>query len=421
MPEEAKKPETTIVDHTEAVRAERARVTEIRAIGAKWKQDKAADEAVSKGTSLEDFRAFVMEEEHKRQASMATIGLTQKETRQFSLIRAINAKISGDWNGAGFELECMRAQEKLTGRAARGILVPEDVLRDWSMGSMQLRTAANKTTDSQGGYLVGTQHMASEFVQALVANTVFMQTGVRVLPGLVSDIDIPTQLTTSTGYWVGEQTDVTESNLTFGQIAMAPKTVGAITRATRKMLLQSSPAIEAILRQDIIDELARKVDLAGFEGTGGTQPTGIANLGGDLNSVAFGGAPTWGKIVDMRTAVGADKVAMNGSACYVGSPEFVGKCQQTQKYSTTNGVSIMETADRLNGYPFRESTNITNTKLYFGVFSNVIIGMWGGLDILVDTITYAAQGGARLIALQDIDIGFRYDKAFCISTGMTVS
>lgn len=405
----------TVVDHTDALKAERARVAEITAIGKRWKLEDKAATAIANGDSLEAFRALVLDAEAEKQKNAALIGMNPKEVRQFSLVRAINAAACNDWSDAGLEREAMRAAEKQYGRKARGILVPEDVLANW-YGE---RTAQNKTTVGAGGYLVGTQYTPSQFVEALLANTTFLQTGVRMLTGLVQDIDIPSQLTATTNYWVGEQTDVTESSMTFGEIALAPKTAGAMARATRKMLLQANPSIEALIRDDITKTVARAIDLAGYEGTGTLQPTGIVNLGGTVNSVAFGGAPSWGKIVDLRTAVAADKVPMDGSACYVGSPEFVGKCLQTEKTST-NGQYLMTDANRLNGYRFLESTNITNTNLFFGVFSNAIVAMWGGLDILVDSTTYAAQGGLRLIALQDLDIGFRYDKAFAFSTGMTV-
>ncbi len=52
------------------------------------------------------------------------------------------------------------------------------------------------------------------------------------------------------------------------------------------------------------------------------------------------------------------------------------------------------------------------SALLFGNFNDVIIGMWGGLDIKVDDITLGDQGGLVLRVFQDIDIAIRRAESF---------
>jgi hypothetical protein len=50
--------------------------------------------------------------------------------------------------------------------------------------------------------------------------------------------------------------------------------------------------------------------------------------------------------------------------------------------------------------------------LFFGNWADLIIGLWGGLDIRVDTSTYVRSGAIQLVALQSVDVGVRHATSF---------
>ena len=78
----------------------------------------------------------------------------------------------------------------------------------------------------------------------------------------------------------------------------------------------------------------------------------------------------------------------------------------------------------LNGYPCVVSTQVpanlqkgTGTALkalIFGVWSCLLIGEWGTIDILVDPYTGSSSGNVRVRALLDTDINTRYQQAFAV-------
>lgn len=415
--------ETTIVvdKSADVLSAERARVKEITAIGTAHQLSELAQRAVESGTSLDAFRQQVLDEMAKRgtlkPAPKADIGMSEKEVKQYSINKAVRAAVLGDWSKAGLELDASNAHRaQNTGQTFRGTFsIPHDVLQSRALTG----SYASVGTVGDGGYLRPTDLLAGSFIDLLRNNTVAMQAGTQMMAGLTGVVTIPKMTSGATAYWVAENTDATASKAAFGLVTLSPKNVAAMVPWTRALALQSTPNIEDILRNDITQTLAIAIDLAVFEGAGSGDPTGIANLGGSLNTVAFGGDPSWGKLIDMQTAVATDKVPLNG-AVYVGSPAFRGKCLQTERTST-NGIYLMNSPNEVAGYPFLMSTNITNTNLFFGVFSNGMLGMWGGLDLLVDPYTYAASGGVQLVAFQTVDYQVRRDVAFCLSTGMTVS
>ena len=80
----------------------------------------------------------------------------------------------------------------------------------------------------------------------------------------------------------------------------------------------------------------------------------------------------------------------------------------------------------LNGYDAVVSNNIRAdyTKgtsagvcsgMAFGNWADLLIGLWGGLDLLVDPYTKSLSGARRVVALQDCDIKFRHPDSFSVA------
>src|SRR6185436_9654315 len=99
-----------------------------------------------------------------------------------------------------------------------------------------------------GGNLVATELLASSFIDILVNQLSVMLMGATMLTDLQGNIAIPRATAGSTGYWVAENGAPTESQQAFDQVALTPKTVGAFVDYSRRLLLQSSIAVEAFVR-----------------------------------------------------------------------------------------------------------------------------------------------------------------------------
>ena len=48
-----------------------------------------------------------------------------------------------------------------------------------------------------------------------------------------------------------------------------------------------------------------------------------------------------------------------------------------------------------------------------GYFSDILIGFWSGLDIMVDPYTGSASGTVRVVAMQDYDVAIRHPESIC--------
>jgi HK97 family phage major capsid protein/HK97 family phage prohead protease len=340
----------------------------------------------------------------------SALGLSQNEIRHFSILRACQAMLSGDWKHAGLELECSRAIEDRLGRAPHGLYVPSDVQKGgrWSTRAVPMDTSENS-------HLVGTDHLAGNFINALYPVSVAMSAGATALPGLQGNAEIPGFSAGASFAWVGEDGDSPDTEPTTKAVTLTPKTITGSVPLTRRLLKQSSPAVEMVVRNDLILGAAAAIDLAALQGTGANnQPLGITGTTGiNTQTITTAGQPTWSELVAFETALGTDK-ALFGSLAYALNPGVMGHCKTTSK-DVGSGVMLIENG-MLNGYKAYSSTNVPANGIIFADWSSLLIGFWGVLDINVDTATKAKSGGYVLRAFQDLDIALRHAVSFCINT-----
>jgi len=396
----------------EAVKAEAARaaaknIAEIVALGAKHNKRDLADEAIRAGKSIEQFRGELLEIlGQDRPLDDGNIGLTRKEIRQFSLVRAIAALANpGDRRlreAAAFEFEVSEAAAQRYGRSAQGVMVPTDVLGVW-------KRDLNTSDDNE---LVATNLLANEFIDVLRNSASVMQAGARMLPGLVGNVAIPKKTAAATAGWIStEGGAASESEATFGTVSLTPKTVGAFTDVTRQLILQSTPAIEALVRDDLTQALALAIDKGALEGSGASgQPTGILNTAGVNKPSSFAAAvPTFAEMVALETAVAEDN-ALFGNLAYITDAATYGGLK-TKSKDSGSGMFVLENGEA-NGYPVIRTQQATAGNVFFGNFSDCLIGMWGGIDVLVDPYTSSNTGTVRVRALQTVDVAVRNAVSF---------
>lgn len=374
--------------------------------------------SIQAGHTVEQFQAEALRALASKPVPTADIGLTQKETRRFSMVRALNALANpGDVaarNAAAFEFECSAATSQKLGKASRGILIPFDVQkRDMVVG-----------TPAAGGNLVATDLMAGDFITILRDAMVLNTLGVRFLSGLVGNIAIPKQTGSGSAYWVAEGQPPDESSAAIGQVAMSPKTVGAFTDISRKLLLQSSIDVESFVSADLAMVLGLAIQRAAIAGGSvANEPSGIlAKIAASVIGGVNGGAPTWDSVVDLETAVSVANADV-GTLAYLTNAKVRGKLKKTFVDGPGTGERVWQKgSEPLNGYRAAVTnavpSNITKgtgedlSALIFGNFADLVIGMWGGLDLMVDPYTHSTTGTVRVTALQDVDVGVRNVESF---------
>jgi HK97 family phage major capsid protein len=321
---------------------------------------------------------------------------------------------TNDWSQAGFEREVSQEIALRMGKAPRGVFVPNDIFqRDLTMGS-----------STAGGNLVGTQHLGNEFVDALRANMVLPGLGARFMTGLKGKIAIPALNAKTTVAFVAENNAPTEGAPTFRQITMEPRSVSGYVDMSRLLLQNSDPSVEGIIRNDLIRQIAAKIEEVAIKGGGSNEPTGILGTTGigDVALGTTGDAPTWDSIVKLVAEVEMDD-AITGAMSFLTNPKVKSKLARTAKVSSTDSqMLIAPPFNDLYGYPMAITTQVPSnltkstgsnlSALIVGVFSEILMGIFSGTDLLVDPYTGSSAGTVRLRIFQEVDVAVRHAESF---------
>ena len=417
--------------------AERDRVAVIRAMCAQHQVgDEMADRLINDDASIDQARESVLTQLGRTRKEFqgrlhddgaGSIGLTNQEVKRYSLMNVIrhlaDPSDRATREAASFELDCSKAAEAKLGRAAKGVVMPWDV-----MASTQQRAPQAAGTASAGGYLVDTTLLTGSFIDLVRNRSALLGLNVTTLTGLTGNVDIPKKTGNTTAYWVGEDVAVSETNIALGQISMTPKSLGGYVDITRRLMQQSSMDVEALVRADLAESIALAIDSSGIYGLGGSSALlGIKNITGvgteTLTSVAgtnkaIGGVTYYfgdfSDYVNMETTVSVANLDVN-SMFYVGNAHVRGALKQTLR--NTNSENFIWDNNEVNGYGGRVSNQLVGSNVLFGDFSQAIFGFWSGVDITVDPYTNSTKGTTRIVAFQDVDFGVRNPGAFVFASG----
>ncbi|MBB35395.1 MAG: phage major capsid protein [Hirschia sp.] len=319
---------------------------------------------------------------------------------KFRVSRAI-AAASGLGVDAGFEREIQTELAKRAGRPAEGVYIPTEVFE------------TRVLTTSTGSELVPTDHRPDQYISALTAASVVRGLGARVLNGLVGNLSIPRETDSPAIGWVAENAALSSDDADFDSITLSPKHAGALSEFSRNMLLQASPDVEALLRQMLARNLALAIDRAAIKGGGTNEPVGILSTSG-IQTIA---APDsiFEAVADAVTLADAENVG--GSRAILTTPEIRKLAALALDVNgRPQGVGTI-----FHNVPTTFSNLVPKTLgagaehgLIYGDWSELLIGIWSEVDILVNPFesTAYSKGNVSIRAMGTVDVAVRHKKAF---------
>lgn len=159
--------------------------------------------------------------------------------------------------------------ERRTGRKAQGVFVP--------LAALESRAVNTTVTAPE---IVPTIHRADQYIEPFRNNLLARRLGVRVLSGLIWQPVYPQVRDRrhngmgcrecSAAYWRHD----------FRQRDHGTEYPGGIQEMSRQLLQQSSPDVEALVRNDLSFLLAQAIDSALIKGGGTNEPTGVLSTVG---------------------------------------------------------------------------------------------------------------------------------------------
>lgn len=439
----------------EARQAERDRQAKIRGmlqqavINGRIGSDDAqslATKLCDEGVELEAARAQVLEIVMGSKPGQASaglndhgagnVGMSQREIESYSVLNVVRYLADPSMENReriGLELEAHRAAESVPGQKPSdgGILIPMDVLRTrirGGWGGMRPRAAGQEVGDfGKGGALVDTQYLVGSFIEEVYNRSSIMRTGMTMLTGLVGNVSIGKQLSGSSTYWVGENEDVTESELGFGLTNLTAHTIGVRVPFSRLSLKQTTPDVEMLARRDMTTKMALGIDKSFLYGTGSEfQPLGLSNHAGlagvtladgldQVYPAHLGGGThdsgSWANYVQLETLISGENLD-EGTMVHLMNSYTRGGCKSTLRAAAAGSDYVMTDSGQINGYGTIISNQIQTNDVFFGNFADALGGMWGAVDMIVDPYTKSASGQVVVTMFQDVDFAVRYIESF---------
>ena len=338
----------------------------------------------------------------------------------YKITRAILAVSGEPPAGASLELEISRECARRLEVPARGIYIPT---------TLQFGQRALSTTAGAGGQTVFTA--AGSLIEFLRSALQVAKLGARIITGLVGGpVLFPKQLTAGTLTWVSETpgADVSDTDLTTGSVSLSPKTGQASTAFSRQLLQQASLDVEELVRRDLIAITAVGIDKAAIQGTGTLQPLGILGTAG-VGLVEIGdngGYPTGDHLQALETLIYSANVGVD-SIGYLTTPGIRGYFRKTLRLAGSSvPIFVWEEnrPDELRGYRGLASNNVPSTltkgtksdchAIILGNWSDLLIGEWGVIDLIVDPYRLKKQGVIEVTSFVMCDVCLRHPEAFAV-------
>ena len=421
---------------------ERQRVSEISKIADVLTKDhphcadkirSITSESIASETSLADFQIRAMKEvlnaKPVEPVLMEDMGLSETEKRCYSVIRGIQSCLrskTGKIEGC-LEAEVSQELSRRSGQEFEGFGVPHDAkVRLSQERSYGKRRDMSVSVFNQGGATVQTT-VVTPIIELLRNRMVTDKLGITVMSGLTSNVAIPRQTAAAIAYSLAESATLTKSTQALDQILLTPHRVGAYNDYTRQLLLQSSIDVENFIRDDLMKVIAIKWDYLILNGQGaGSEPLGIMATPG-VSAVLFGAAATYSKMVEFETDL-AQYNADAGTMAYVTTPSVRGKLKTAGATLTgattvaagpysaiwTPGENSGEGA--VNGYRALASNQVPNNQVIFGNWNEVIHGLYGGYDIIVNPYSRDTDAAVRITVNTFGDVAIRHPQSFAVSS-----
>lgn len=395
-----------------------AKTTEARALLAKAEGEKrslTAEESATFDTlkteitdlEAQEARAQFLDDAERRQTGTVIAGTGERQLEQLeqrvSILRIVQAAVEGrPLDGAEAEYNAEIA--KRNGRPAQGIYMP--------MAAIERRV----NTTTSGANLVPDDHRGDQYIPALRNALLARRLGVRVLSGLRGNVSIPKAGNSTVAGWVAENSALTPSDMTFGNVGLTPKHVGALSEMSRQLIQQSDPSIEQLLRDDMSFQIAQAIDAALIEGGGTNEPDGVIATLATANGTLAG--PTWAQVLaiieDVETANAL------GSHNWLVTPAGKAKLRSTLKVASDAGAGFLMQDGQLGGYTAHTTNQLPaadsegDSSVIFGDWSQVLLGIWSELDILVNPYSETAysKGNVLIRAMATCDVAIRHEEAF---------
>ncbi len=256
--------------------------------------------------------------------------------------------------------------------------------------SGQIQLSAEKRTLSVATADGVVETEVENILAPLRDNSVLINAGAKYLTNLQGNVKLPV-MGKGNVTWEGEVASAKDFGTTITAKELKPKRLTAFIDVSKQFLNQQSASAETTLRADIVNAIGEKLQktILGTAVGSETQPNGIFSI--DASAVTSVSA--FKDICDLEAKVDDSNAGAN--RCYLVSNKAKAGLRNMAK-STKSTELVMQNGE-IDGTKVYATSSIADKYIAYGDFSNLVIGQWGGIDLVVDQYTVAKEGCVRLV------------------------
>ena len=347
--------------------------------------------------------------EDPKQAKKSAEGDPDPEDKQSKIEMVKLAK------GIGF---AQYARAKLCSQLAAkngNFISPVDMAKQMGFGDevQDLVTKATLGTTTDVGFasaLVQENRLVGEFVEMLRAATVFEQlNGFRAVP---FNSKIPSQLTGGTAAWVGEGAAKPLTNPTYGEVEIKEHKLAAITVYTQELMRRSDPAVDVLVRDDLIEASKTLIDNTFLDAAAAstTRPAGVLNGVTATTSTGTTAAAYETDLLTLINSFVAANLSLDGAYFLMSETRAaqISLLRDALGNSYFAGMALRGTRT-LMGIPVITSQAVGN-KIILVKTSEILLAQDGGVDVSYSDQATLVDGGTTHHLWQENKFAVRVEK-----------
>lgn len=232
-------------------------------------------------------------------------------------------------------------------------------------------------------------------LEPLYADSVISNLGITIYNGLPAGDFKVSAMGKGAAAWADETGTAAESKNTFSHVTLQPKRISAQLSYSKQYLAQDTIGAEAAIRRDIYNALVAQIQstMLSADVAGANKPAGI------FNGVTAKNISSYAELCDVEASV--DDSNVKGERKYLMSNKAKAILRCMPKSSLT--TELVLDGNDIDGTPVIANSDVPTTQYAYGDFSNIVMGTWGNVDLIVDPYTLAAENSVRIVVNAFVD------------------
>ena len=232
-------------------------------------------------------------------------------------------------------------------------------------------------------------------LEPLYADSVISNLGITIYNGLPAGDFKVSAMGKGSAAWADETGTAAESKNTFSHVTLQPKRISAQLSYSKQFLAQDTIGAEAAIRRDIYNALVAQIQstMLSADAAGTNKPAGI------FNGVTAKNISSYKELCDVEAAV--DDSNVKGERKYLMSNKAKAILRCMPKSSLT--TELVLDGNDIDGTPVIANSDVPTTQYAYGDFSNIVMGTWGNVDLIIDPYTLAAENSIRIVVNAFVD------------------